>query len=74
MHHLNKVIYALGLATLLYLAEEAGRKRGYKKGYKEGYAEGLDYCTKSLFQAAENFPDETFGEMMSKWEDYSKNK
>ena len=28
MHHLNKVIYALGLATLLYLAEEAGRKRG----------------------------------------------
>ena len=70
MHHLNKVIYALGLATLLYLAEEAGRKRGYKQGYDEG----LDYCTKSLFQAAENFPDETFGGMMLKWQDYCKNK
>lgn len=28
MHHLNKVIYALGLATLLYLAEEIGIARG----------------------------------------------
>lgn len=35
MHHLNKVIYALGFATLLYLAEEAGKKRGYKQGWHD---------------------------------------
>lgn len=70
MHHLNKVIYALGLATLLYLAEEAGQKRGYKKGYKEG----LDYCADSLFTAAQNNPDETLGEMVSKYKEYVRRK
>ena len=70
MHHLNKVIYALGLATLLYLAEEAGQKRGYKKGYEEG----LDYCADSLFTAALNNPDETLGEMISKYKEYARRK
>ena len=31
MHNLNKVIYALGLSTLLYLAEEIGRKKGRRE-------------------------------------------
>lgn len=31
MHHLHKVIYSLGLATLLYLAEEVGKKKGRRE-------------------------------------------
>lgn len=31
MQNLNKVIYALGLSTLLYLAEEIGRKKGIRE-------------------------------------------
>lgn len=57
MHHLNKVVYSLGLATLLYLAEEYGRKRGYKKG--------LDFCYKSLLNAAQADPDKTLQELFN---------
>ena len=31
MQNLNKVIYALGLSTFLYLAEEIGRKKGRRE-------------------------------------------
>lgn len=51
---LNKVIYSLGFAVLLYLAEEAGRKKGYRQAYKE------------ISREAKENPDMTLDELINK--------
>ena len=59
MQNLNKVIYALGLSTLLYLAEEIGRKRGHTQAMK--------FCTDTLFEVAENAPDKPLKDLLSEY-------